>query len=145
MQRDEAIISASSAEIRDIFTSVKTIAIVGLSPKAEKDSHKVAQYLQKAGYKIVPVYPNGELILGERVYRNLSEIKEQVDMVDIFRKSEFITTIVDEVLDRNDVKCVWTQLGLVDNQAASKAIAAGLCVVQNLCTKIEHQRLFARK
>ncbi len=144
MQNNNDIICASSTEIKDIFSRIKTIAIVGLSPKPEKDSHKVARYLQQAGYKIIPIYPQEEVILGEKVYRNLSEIKEPIDMVDIFRKSEFIATIVDEVLDRGEVKCVWTQLGLIDNQSASKAITAGLCVVQNLCTKIEHQKLFAR-
>ena len=144
MQKNEAGIIAGSAEIKDILARIKTIAVVGLSPNPEKDSHKVAKYLQQAGYKIIPVYPHGEVILGEKVYHSLSEIKEPVDLVDIFRKSEFIAAIVDEVLDRNDVKCVWTQLGLVDNRAAGKAIAAGLCVVQNRCLKIEHQKLFAR-
>lgn len=142
MEKKEVLISATPVEIKDIFTETKTIAIIGLSPKTEKDSNKVARYLQKSGYKIIPVYPKGEEILGEKVYRNLSEIDELIDMVDIFRKSEFIAHVIDDVLTRDDVKCVWTQLGLVNNEAAQKAVDAGISVVQDLCTKIEHQRMF---
>ncbi len=142
MEKKETLISATPAEIKEIFTKTKTIAIIGLSPKAEKDSNKVAKYLQKVGYKIIPVYPKGDEILGEKVYRNLEEIDEQIDMVDIFRKPEFIANVVDGVLARDDVKCVWTQLNLVNNEAAGKAVDAGITVVQNLCTKTEHQRMF---
>ena len=142
MNEEEALISATATEIKDIFTATRTIAIIGLSPKTDKDSNKVARYLQKAGYKIIPVYPKGDEILGEKVYRSLSEIDKPVDMVDIFRKAEFIAQVVDEVLDRDDIKCVWTQLGLVNNGAAKKAKSAGIAVVQDLCTKIEHQRMF---
>ena len=142
MENKESIISATSAEIKDIFTETKTIAIIGLSPKAEKDSNKVARYLQAAGYKIIPVYPKEDKILDEKVYRNLDEIDEQIDMVNIFRKPEFIANVVDIVLSRDDVKCVWTQLDLVNNEAADKAVAAGISVVQDRCTKIEHQRMF---
>ena len=142
MKEKNAVISATPNEIKDIFTETRTIAIIGLSPKSEKDSNKVARYLQKAGYKIIPVYPKEDKILGEKVYRNLDEINEQIDMVDIFRKPKFIANVVDSVLARNDVKCVWTQLDLVNNEAAQKAVAAGITVVQDLCTKIEHQRMF---
>jgi predicted CoA-binding protein len=142
MEKKEALISATPIEVKDIFTKTKTIAIIGLSPKKEKDSNKVARYLQKAGYKIIPVYPKGDEILGEKVYRSLNEIDELIDMVDIFRKSEFIANVIDDVLTRDDVKCVWTQLGLVNNEAAQKAVDAGINVVQDLCTKIEHQRMF---
>ncbi|MEA3332324.1 MAG: CoA-binding protein [Pseudomonadota bacterium] len=142
MKKEITFISSTSVEIKEIFTKTKTIAIIGLSPKTEKDSNKVARYLQKAGYKIIPVYPKGDEILGEKVYRNLNEIDEQIDMVDIFRKSEFIAQVIDDVLTRDDVKCVWTQLGLINNEAARKAVDAGINVVQDLCTKIEHQRMF---
>ena len=142
MKEKAALICATSTEIKNIFTATKTIAIIGLSPKADKDSNKVARYLQKAGYKIIPVYPKGDEILGEKVYRNLDEIDERIDMVDIFRKPEFIANVVDSVLVRDDIKCVWIQLGLVNNEAAKKAIAAGITVVQDRCTKIEHQRIF---
>ncbi|MEA1921694.1 MAG: CoA-binding protein [Pseudomonadota bacterium] len=142
MGKKEVLISATPIEVKDIFTKTKTIAIIGLSPKKEKDSNKVARYLQKAGYKIIPVYPKGDEILGEKVYRNLNEIDELIDMVDIFRKPEFIANVIDDVLTRDDVKCVWTQLGLINNEAAQKAVDAGISVVQDLCTKIEHQRMF---
>ena len=142
MEKKEATICATAVEIKNIFTKTKTIAIIGLSPKTEKDSNKVARYLQKVGYKIIPVYPKGDEILGEKVYRNLDEIDEQIDMVDIFRKPEFIANVVDDVLTRDDVKCVWTQLDLVNNKAAQKAVDAGISVVQDLCSKVEHQRMF---
>ncbi|MBN2810035.1 MAG: CoA-binding protein [Deltaproteobacteria bacterium] len=142
MSEKENLICASETEIKDLFTKTKTIAIIGLSPDPTKDSNKVARYLQKVGYKIYPVYPKGEEILNEKVYRNLSEIDQPVDMVDVFRKAEFIAKVVDEVLARDDVKCVWTQLDLVNNEAARRAQAAGIAVVQDRCTKIEHQRMF---
>ena len=142
MEKKEEAISATPREIKEIFTKTRTIAIIGLSPNPEKDSNKVAKYLQKAGYKIIPVYPKGDEILGEKVYRSLNEIDEQIDMVDIFRKPEFIANVIDGVLERDDVKCVWTQLNLVNNEAARKAVTAGVSVVQDLCTKIEHQRMF---
>ena len=142
MEKKETAISATPREIKEIFTKTRTIAIIGLSPNPEKDSNKVAKYLQKVGYKIIPVYPKRDEILDEKVYRSLDEIDEQIDMVDIFRKPEFIANVVDGVLERNDVKCVWTQLNLVNNEAAKKAVAAGVIVVQDLCTKIEHQRMF---
>ncbi len=142
MSEKESLISATEAEIKEIFTQTKTIAIIGLSPKADKDSNKVARYLQKAGYKIIPVYPKGEEILGEKVYRTLDEIDERIDMVDIFKKPEFIANIVDGILLRDDVKCIWTQLDLINNEAAQKAKDAGIKVVQDRCTKIDHQRMF---
>ena len=142
MKNLETTINAAPEEIRDIFTKTNTIAIIGLSPNPEKDSNKVARYLQKVGYKIIPVYPKEVYILGEKVFRSLDEIDKRVDMVDIFRKPEFITNVVDSVLARNDVKCIWTQLGLINNKAAKKAILAGITVVQDRCTKIEHQKMF---
>jgi predicted CoA-binding protein len=102
----------------------------------------VAAYLQNAGFKIVPIYPKEDVILGEKVYRTISEIPFKIDMVDIFRKPDAIAAIVDEVIARGDVDTVWTQLGLVNNKAAEKAKEAGMKVVQNKCTKIEHRNLF---
>ena len=142
MKEKNTTISATPYEIKDIFTKTSTIAIIGLSPKPEKDSNKVARYLQKAGYKIIPVYPKEDEILDEKVYRSLNEIDERIDMVNIFRKPEFIANVVDDVLARDDVKCVWTQLDLINNEAAQKAVTAGITGVQDLRTKIEHQRMF---
>ena len=128
-------------EIKKIFQEVKTIAIIGLSPNEAKESNMVARYLQNAGYKIIPVYPKEEFILGEKVYRSLDEIEEKVDMVDMFRKPAIAESLLDSVLKRDDVKVFWLQLGIVNNEACQRAKKAGLKVVQNRCSKIEHQRL----
>jgi uncharacterized protein len=137
-------INSNKDEIRAIIEDTKVVAIIGCSPKPEKDSHKVAKYLQDHGFRIIPVYPKEEEILGEKVYKSLSDIPKdiEIDMVDIFRKPDVIASIVDEALQREDIKCIWTQLGLVNNEAAKKAENAGLKVVQNHCTKIEHNQLF---
>jgi len=127
--------------IREIFQNTKTIAIIGLSPDPSKPSNQVASYLQKAGFRIIPVYPKEETILGEKVYRSLDEIPEGVDMVDMFRKPQVANELVEVIKKRSDVKTLWLQLGIVNNEAAKKARELGLNVVQNKCTKIEHQRL----
>ncbi len=137
-------INANMDEIKEIFENVKTIAVVGLSPNPIKDSHKVAKYLQRVGYKIVPVYPKEEEILGEKVYRSLKEIPFEVDMVDIFRKPAALPPIVQAAIDRGDVKVVWFQAGIVNNEAAKMAQDAGLKVVQNRCTMVDHKALFDR-
>ena len=134
-------VNSSSEEIIHILKEAKTIAIVGLSPNPQKDSHRVGKYLQMAGYKIIPIYPKEDTILGEHVYRSLADVKEQIDIVDIFRKPEIVGKIVDEAIKRGDVKVIWTQLGIVNNEAGKKAKEAGMKVVQNHCTKIEHQML----
>jgi predicted CoA-binding protein len=137
-------INSDKDEIKQILQESKTIAIVGCSPKSEKDSNKVAKYLKEHGYTIIPIYPKEDEILGEKVYRSISQIPLdiKVDMVDIFRKPEVIDSIVNESLKRGDVKVIWTQLGLVNNEAAQKAKDAGLKVIQSHCTKIEHNALF---
>jgi uncharacterized protein len=142
MECEFPTVNSKSEEILEIFKNTKTIAIAGLSPDASKASNMVAAYLQNAGFKIIPVYPKEDIILGEKVYRTISEIPFKIDMVDIFRKPDAIAAIVDEVIARGDVDTVWTQLGLVNNEAAAKAKEAGLKVVQNKCTKIEHRNLF---
>eukprot|EP01022_Parablepharisma_sp_SALTPOND_P027763 TRINITY_DN67812_c0_g1_i1.p2 TRINITY_DN67812_c0_g1~~TRINITY_DN67812_c0_g1_i1.p2 ORF type:complete len:163 (+),score=25.67 TRINITY_DN67812_c0_g1_i1:48-491(+) len=135
-------VNSNNEEIKEIFENTKTIAINGLSPNEEKASNKVAKYLKNAGFKIVPVYPKEDEILGEKVYRSLKEIPFKVDMVDIFRKPDVIGQVVDAAIDRGDVDTVWTQLGLVNNEAANKAKETGMKVVQNKCTKIEHNNIF---
>lgn len=135
-------VNSNNEEIIEIFKNTKTIAIAGLSPDASKASNMVAVYLQNAGFKIIPVYPKEDIILGEKVYRTISEIPFKIDMVDIFRKPDAIAEIIDEAIARGDVDVVWTQLGLANNEAAAKALKAGLKVVQNKCTKIEHRNLF---
>ncbi len=142
MECEFPTVNSRSEEIIEIFNNTKTIAIAGLSPDPSKASNMVATYLQSVGYKIVPVYPKEDMILGEKVYRTISEIPFKIDMVDIFRKPDAIAQIVDEAIKRGDVDTVWMQLGIVNNEAAQKAKDAGLKVVQNKCTKIEHRNLF---
>ena len=135
--------NSSSEEIKEIFKETKTIAIIGLSPKSEKDSNKVGVYLQNAGFKIIPVYPKGDEILGEKVYKKLSEIPKsiKIDMVDMFRKPEFASELIKDIKKRDDIKCFWLQLGIVNNEAVKEAKEFGIKVVQNKCTKIEHKIL----
>ncbi len=138
MQYQMETINSTKEEIKEILGSTKTIAIIGLSPDPSKASNIVARYLKNSGFMIVPVYPKGDEILGEKVYRSLSDIPFKIDMVDIFRKPEVIATVVEACIKRGDIDCVWTQLGLINNEAALKAVEAGIKVVQNYCTKIEH-------
>lgn len=141
MECEFPTVNSDPKDMRDIFKNTKTIAIIGCSPDPSKASNTVASYLKDAGFKIVPVYPKEDIILGEKVYRSLSEIPFKVDIVDIFRKPDVIASVVDECIVRGDVDCVWTQLGLVNNEAAQKAEDAGIKVVQSRCTKIEHKKL----
>ena len=135
-------VNSNDKEIIEIFKNTKTIAIAGLSPNEDKASNMVARYLQNAGFKIVPIYPKEDTILGEKVYRSLEEIPFKIDMVDVFRKPNAIAAVVDACIARGDIDTVWTQLGLVNNEAALKASEAGIKVVQNKCTKIEHANNF---
>ncbi len=142
MECEFPAVNANPEEIREIFESVKTIAIPGLSPKPEKDSHRVAKYLQEQGYKIIPIYPKEETILGEKVYRSLEEVPEGVDMVDMFRKAEVADAIVDVIAKRDDIKVLWLQKGIVNNAAAKRAEDLGVKVVQNRCSMVEHRGIF---
>ena len=143
MECEMPLVNSNPEEMKEIFESVKTIAILGLSPDETKASNMVAKYLQNAGYKIVPVYPKEDEILGEKVYRSLAEIPFEIDMVDIFRKPAVFDAVADACIERGDVKVFWGQLGLVNNAAAQKAKDAGMKVVQNYCTKLEHKALMS--
>ncbi len=142
MECELPLINSNPEEMKEIFETVKTIAVLGLSPDESKASNMVARYLQNAGYKIVPIYPKEDTILGEKVYRSLAEIPFEIDMVDIFRKPKAFDAIADACIARGDIKVFWGQLGLVNNKAAEKAKKAGMKVVQSFCTKIEHKKLF---
>jgi predicted CoA-binding protein len=142
MECEFPTVNSNKEEIKEIFDSVKTIAVLGLSPDESKASHRVAKYLKEVGYKIVPVYPKEDEILGEKVYRSLKEIPFEIDMVDIFRKPAAFDAIADACIERGDVKVFWGQQGLVNNAAAEKAEKAGMKVVQNHCTMVEHRALF---
>jgi len=134
--------SADDAQLRSILERVKTIAVMGLSPDESKDSNRVARYLQAQGYKIIPVYPkDDEEILGEKVYTSLADVPDVVDMVNIFRKPAALGPIADACILRGDVKVFWSQKGIVNNAAAQKAENAGMEVVQNYCSMVEHRKL----
>jgi predicted CoA-binding protein len=132
----------SDPYLRDILTSVRTIAVVGASPRHERPSHRVMAYLQRRGYRAIPVNPNavGSTINGETVYRRLAEVPEPIDMVDVFRRSEGAGEAVDEAIAIG-AKVVWMQLGVRDAAAAARAEARGLKVVMNRCPAIEIPRL----
>jgi len=142
MECEFPTVNSNMDEVKKIFDTVKTIAVLGLSPDETKDSHRVAAYLQAHGYKIIPVYPKGDTILGEKVYNSLAEIPEQVDMVDIFRKPAALDAIADACIARGDVKVFWAQKGIVNNEAAKKAQDAGMTVVQNQCSMVDHRNLY---
>jgi len=131
---------SSDPVVSDILKKSKTIAIVGLSPKADRDSNKVGVYLLEAGYRIFPVNPACDTILGQKCYGRLADIPEPVDVVDIFRRPEDILGIVDEAIAVG-AGTVWMQLGLRHPEAAEKARGAGLKVVMDRCMKVEHLRL----
>ena len=126
--------------VRDILEKSKVIAVVGLSPKPERDSHEVAKYLQDQGYRIVPVNPRADTILGEKSYPDLASIPEKVDVVDIFRRSDDVPPVVDQAIAIG-AKAVWMQLGIVNEDAAAKAREAGLGVVMDRCMLVEHRNL----
>lgn len=130
-------------DLKEMFKNCKTIAVVGLSSQKDRPSYRVAAYLQAKGYRIIPVRPDGEMILGEKVYSSLAEIPEEItiDMVDIFRKSEDVPPVVEEAM-RRGIKVVWMQEGVIHPKAAEIAEEAGLKVVMDRCIKKEHQRLF---
>jgi uncharacterized protein len=132
----------SDDEIRVLLTSVKTVAMVGASDKPERPSNGVMAFLLSKGIDVIPVNPGlaGKRIHGKEVYDSLAPIKAPVDMVDIFRASEFVAPIVDEAIAIG-AKSVWMQLGIIDETAAAKARSAGLKVVMDRCPKIEWSRL----
>ena len=127
-------------KIRGILRESKTIAVVGLSPKPHRPSHQVARYLMGAGYSIIPVNPGHDALLGLTCYPNLRAIPTQVDMVDIFRRSEAVLNIIDDAVAVG-ARFIWMQEGIVNQEAAAKAEAAGLIVIMDRCTKIDHMNL----
>ena len=132
----------SDDEIREILTSVKTIALVGFSANPRRPSHGVAAFLQRKGFRVIPVNPGlaGQTQLGETVYATLKDIPIPIDMVDVFRASEFVAEVVEEAIAIK-AKVVWTQLEIVDEAAAARGRAAGLQVVMDRCPAIEMPRL----
>ena len=130
-----------SEEIKQILKNSKKIAIVGLSPKEERDSHRVAKYLIEEGYKIVPVNPGQKEILGETCFKTLKDIPFKVDLVDLFLNPERVPPVVDQAIEIG-APVLWMQIGVIHNEAAQKAREAGLAVVMDRCMMREHKRLF---
>lgn len=129
------------AGLRRVLHGNRVIAVVGLSPQWNRPSYFAAKYMLEHGYTIVPVNPRATEILGQKCYPDLAAIPQQVDLVDVFRKSADVMPITDEAI-RIGAKCLWLQLGVINQEAADKAAAAGLDVVMNRCVKIEYARLF---
>lgn len=129
---------ANLKEITEILKTSKTIAVVGLSPKTGRPSNMVAQYLIEAGYTVIPVNPGQEEILGQKCYPSLLSVPTSVDIVDIFRRPEDVPPIVDDAIAIN-AKVVWVQEGIVSQEAAQKAIQAGLKIIMDRCIKTDHE------
>src|SRR4030042_581189 len=127
-------------EVEDkILTEYRNIAVVGLSPNPERPSHQIASYLAEQGYNIIPVNPSAQQILGRTSYPDLSSIPEPVEVVDIFRRSEEVMSIVEEAI-KVGTKAIWMQEGVINKEAAAKAREAGLMVVMDKCMRKEHKR-----
>jgi uncharacterized protein len=124
----------------EILRSAKVIAVVGLSGRRFRPSYGVSEYMQSAGYRIIPVNPNESEVLGEKAYASLDEIPEPIDIVDIFRRPEFVPEIVDAAI-RIGAKVIWMQEGVEHAEAAQKASAAGLTVIMDRCILKEHRKL----
>jgi uncharacterized protein len=132
-------------EIKNMLGSCRTVAVVGISPKEDRPSYTVASYLKSKGFRIIPVRPDGDTLLGEKVYHSLREIPQEVniDIVDIFRKSEDVPPVVEEAIQRG-ARVVWMQEGVIHPEAGARAERAGLRVVMDRCIKKEHQRLLSQ-
>jgi len=137
-------------EIREILTKYKTVAVVGLSREPDKDSYRVSAYLKEHGFRIVPVNPFANEVLGEKSYKSLldipAEIQKTIEIVDIFRPAKDVPPIVEQAVKLKEMHgkpyVVWMQLGIVNEQAAETAKKAGLTVVMNKCMMLEHRRFF---
>jgi predicted CoA-binding protein len=128
-------------DIPELLRTSRVIAVVGLSSKKFRPSYGVAEYMQREGYRIIPVNPNETEVLGQKSYARLEDVPERIDIVDIFRRSEFVKPIVDSAI-KLGAKAVWMQEGVEDQKSAEKARKAGLAVVMDRCILKEHSRHF---
>ena len=126
--------------MRDVLTNAKVIAVVGHSDKPERTSYRIAQFLQEIGYNVYPVNPLVNEIDGQPSYSSLKDVPEPIDIVNVFRRLEYLSAIVDEAIAVN-ARTVWAQLGVYDQQSAQKALDAGLNIVMDACIKVEYLRL----
>jgi len=130
--------------IRRLLERVRRIAVVGLSSKPHRDSHRVARYLLERGYEIVPVYPREEEILGQKVFRRVQDVPGTVDLVGVFRRREELPETIDDALAKG-AGALWLQLDCIDESGARRAREAGLAVVMDRCLMVEHARLLGRQ
>lgn len=128
-------------EMKEILLSAKTVASVGLSSNDEKESYWIVFFLQKIGFRMIPVNPKADEILGEKAYSSLSDIPEKIDVVQVFRRPEDVPPVVDEAI-KIGAKVVWMQVGIVNEEAARTARAAGLKVVMDACMRMTYKRFF---
>ena len=138
------VLNPDDSALRDLLRKLRRIAVVGLSPKPHRDSHRVSRYMQQHGYQLVPVYPREETILGAKVYRRVQDIPGKIDLVNVFRRSAELPTVVEDAVAAG-APALWFQLGCVHDQAASRAVAAGMAVVMDRCLMVEHARLLGRE
>ena len=127
--------------IKEILETYRTIAVVGLSSQTWRPSYSVSQYMQSVGYRIIPVNPYETEVLGERAYPSLDDVPEPFDIVDIFRRPEYVPEIVEAAIRRNS-RVIWMQLGVMNNVAAARARSAGLDVVMDRCILQDHRAYF---
>jgi len=127
---------------QELLSRAKVIAVVGHSDNPSRTSYRIAQYLRSVGYMVYPVNPTVDTIDGERSYPSLADVPQPIDIVNVFRRSEYVAGIVDEAIELN-LPAIWTQLGVVDEQAAARAAEHGIAMVMNRCIKVEHNRLIA--
>jgi predicted CoA-binding protein len=132
--------NATPQEVRELLQRVRTIAVVGLSDKPDRDSYHVAAYLQAHGYRIIPINPAVREVLGEKAYARVQDVPEKVDLVDIFRKPEAVPEVVEDAIAAG-AGAIWMQEGIAHNAAADRARGAGLAVVMNKCILKEHRRM----
>ncbi|HEY2548921.1 MAG TPA: CoA-binding protein [Candidatus Acidoferrum sp.] len=132
-------VKAAADPILEILKNYKTIAVVGLSSNPARPSYGVTEYMQSAGYRIIPVNPNETEVLGEKSYARLEDVPGKVEIVDVFRRAEDVPTVVESAI-RVGAKAVWMQVGIAHAEAAERARAAGLIVVEDACVLVEHRR-----
>jgi uncharacterized protein len=131
----------TDAVIREILATPQTVAVVGCSSDPSRDSHRIARLMQQRGHRVIPVNPTEREVLGETCYPSLRDVPEPIDMVDVFRRPEFVAGVAADAIAVG-AKTLWLQLGVIDEQAALDAQAAGLTVVMDRCPAIEYRRLF---
>lgn len=137
-----ALVNPNADERRALLKKIRTIAVLGLSPKPERPSYRVASQLQSFGYRVIPVRPGIDTLLGERVYTNIISISEPVDLVNVFRRAEYLPQIIEECLARG-VPALWAQLGIVHPDAAARARHGGMTVIMDRCIAVDYRELMA--